>query len=77
MNAFGPRVSKVLVNLIGGQAQRSDLEIITDPLRKLVFHRSLQAKGWLQQALIDPGFPSHKVSKDDKDFWLRKVMRYA
>lgn len=75
IDALGPKVCKAIIFQIGGNAERSQLGTLAEPLKKLVFHRSLQAKRWIHQALSDPYFPSEKVNDDDKRLWLQKIMK--
>jgi hypothetical protein len=59
---------------IGGQASRSELDKLSDPVKKLVVQHA-HAKQWLEVALNDPSFPSDKVSRDDKALFLKKIIR--
>ena len=73
MQQYGSQVCDVLVRQIGGEAQRSELEILAEPLKKLVFSQPM-AKQWLTTALESSTFPSTKVSLEERRFWLQKVM---
>ncbi|KAI8635027.1 armadillo-type protein [Xylariaceae sp. FL1651] len=70
---LGPQLSQSLMHNIGGRASRSDLDKLSDPLKKLVVQH-VQASKWLETALSDPGFPSDKVSAEDKALFLKKVV---
>lgn len=59
---------------IGGNASRSELDKLSDPLKKLVVQHP-RAKQWLEAALLDPTFPSTQVSADDKSMFLKKVIK--
>lgn len=59
---------------IGGNAARSELDRISDPLKKLVV-RQIRSKGWLEGALLSPNFPSDKVTAKDKNVFLQKIMK--
>ncbi|CAK7227343.1 member of the karyopherin-beta [Sporothrix curviconia] len=74
MNHLGPPLARALVFNIGGNASRSELDKLCEPLKKLVVQHP-RASSWLEQALLDPGFPSDRVTAGDKTFFLKKVIR--
>lgn len=75
-NAFehlGPLLARTLAHNIGGKAPRSELDKLSDPLKKIVVqHR--RSKEWLEAALFDASFPESKASKDDKSVFLNKII---
>ncbi|KAI1844669.1 hypothetical protein JX266_009125 [Neoarthrinium moseri] len=73
MGHLGPMVAHSLVQNIGGKASRSELDKLSDPLKKLVVQH-VHAKQWLEAALNDTSFPSDKVSHDDKALFLKKIV---
>lgn len=73
MSHFGPQLSQSLMQNIGGRAARSDLDKLSDPLKKLVVQH-VNASKWLEAALNDPSFPSDKVSSQDKGLFLKKLI---
>ncbi|RQM06495.1 hypothetical protein DH86_00002303, partial [Scytalidium sp. 3C] len=73
LQSLGPLLAKALVLNIGGNASRSELDKLCDPLKKLVA-RQVRAKSWLETALSDPSFPSQKVSSDEKRIFLQKLI---
>ena len=74
MAEMGPGVTLSLIRNIGGNASRSELDKVTDPLKKLAsLHPSAQS--WIQAALFHPSFPSQNVSEKEKMMFLRKVIR--
>ncbi|KAI1189881.1 armadillo-type protein [Nemania serpens] len=73
MSHFGPQLSQSLIQNIGGRAARSDLDRLSDPLRKLIVQH-VHASKWLEAALNDPSFPSDKVSAQDKALFLKKLV---
>ncbi|KAJ8129443.1 hypothetical protein O1611_g4189 [Lasiodiplodia mahajangana] len=73
MSHFGPQLSHSLIQNIGGRAARSDLDKLSDPLKKLVVQHAHASK-WLEAALNDPNFPSDKVSAQDKALFLKKLI---
>ncbi|KAI1129600.1 armadillo-type protein [Nemania abortiva] len=73
MSHFGPQLSQSLIQNIGGKAARSDLDKLSDPLKKLVAQH-VHASKWLEAALSAPNFPSDKVSAEDKTLFLKKLI---
>jgi hypothetical protein len=74
MHEYGPQLSFALVMNIGGVAARSDLDILAEPLKKMV-HAQAKAKEWLSFALASEAFPSQKVTAIEKRIWLQKVIK--
>lgn len=74
VTTLGPFLSKSLVRNIGGNASRSELDRLCEPLKKLV-SRHAKSKEWLHLALNDQAFPSRKVSSEEKSVFLKKVIR--
>lgn len=70
---YGPQLCHLLVRSIGGEAARSELDFLADPLKKLIFAQP-QAKVWLSNALSSEDFPSQKVGSTEKRVWLHKVI---
>ncbi|KAI1322816.1 armadillo-type protein [Xylariaceae sp. FL0255] len=70
---FGPQLAQSLVQNIGGQAQRSQLDKLCEPLKKLLVCH-VHASKWLEAALNDPSFPSEKVSAKDRASFLKKLI---
>ncbi|APA08045.1 hypothetical protein sscle_03g028150 [Sclerotinia sclerotiorum 1980 UF-70] len=70
---LGPLLSQALIYNIGGAAARSELDKLSDPLRKLVVSQ-VRAKSWLEAALMDGNFPSDKVDQKEKMVFLSKVI---
>ncbi|KAI1213410.1 ARM repeat-containing protein [Annulohypoxylon truncatum] len=70
---LGPKLAESLIQNIGGKAARSELDKLSDPLKKLVVQHA-QSRQWLEAALQDPAFPSDKVSVEDKELFLKKVI---
>ena len=71
---YGPQLCHLLVRNIGGEAARSELEILAEPLKKLIFAQP-QAKMWLSNALSSEDFPSQKVGPSEKRVWLQKIFK--
>ncbi|KAL9579114.1 MAG: hypothetical protein Q9203_006837 [Teloschistes exilis] len=70
---YGPQVIQVVIHNISGEAARSELETLADPLRKMVVDQT-QAKQWISDALFSSSFPSPKVGVAEKRIWLQQVM---
>lgn len=71
---LGPLLSQSLIQNMGGNASRSELDKLSDPLKKLVVQHP-RAKQWLETALLNPSFPSTQVSEADKSMFLKKVIK--
>lgn len=74
MLRYGPELCHTLIRGISGEAARSDLDTLAEPLRKLVVSHPKSRK-WLEDALFSYSFTSQKVSERDKNIWLQKIMR--
>ncbi|KAL9072773.1 MAG: hypothetical protein Q9161_003314 [Pseudevernia consocians] len=70
---YGPQLCYLLVRNIGGEAARSELDVLAEPLKKLIFAQP-QAKTWLSNALSSEDFPSQKVGTTEKRVWLQKII---
>ena len=73
-NQIGPALASSLVRNIGGDAARSELDMLAEVLRRFVFKQP-RAKMWLELALTSEAFPSDKVGVTEKRVWLQKVMK--
>ncbi|KAI0022088.1 armadillo-type protein [Xylariomycetidae sp. FL0641] len=73
MSHLGPQLARCLVRNIGGAASRSELDKISDPLKKLIVQHVRSSK-WLEEALNDANFPSDKVSQEEKALFLKKIV---
>ncbi|TKA77503.1 hypothetical protein B0A49_00793 [Cryomyces minteri] len=71
---FGLLLSTALVRQIGGDAARSELDFLAEPLKKLIFRQPL-AKDWLEAALCGAEFPpSARVGLAEKRRFLQMVV---
>jgi hypothetical protein len=73
---LGPLLAQALIYNIGGHAARSELDRLSEPLKKLVV-RQVHSKRWLEAALLGDDFPSDKVTVAQRKVFLQRVMRYA
>ncbi|KAM0550766.1 hypothetical protein ACHAPJ_008629 [Fusarium lateritium] len=73
MQMLGPLLSQTLARNMGGNASRSELDKLSEPLRKLVV-RYPMAKSWLESGLTHETFPSTRVTPQDKSMFLKKVI---
>ncbi|CEJ81327.1 hypothetical protein VHEMI01460 [[Torrubiella] hemipterigena] len=73
MQAVGPLLCQSLVNNMGGNASRSELDRLTEPLKKLV-SRHIKSKIWLGTAMNHDSFPSKRVTEEEKATFVRKVI---
>ncbi|TDZ28985.1 Importin beta-like protein [Colletotrichum spinosum] len=71
---LGPFLAQSIIRNVGGNASRSELDRLSEPLKKMVGHH-LNARAWLEQALFDPSFPSQQVSREAKLIFLKKVIK--
>lgn len=60
---------------LGGGCQRSEIDTMTEPLRKLVV-RQAKAKSWLLAAFAKDGISGPNVSDNDKRLFVDKVIRF-
>jgi hypothetical protein len=74
MARLGPIISKALICNIGGDAARSELDKLSEPLKKLVSQQR-KAQVWLEAALFDEDFPSQRISNDDKTKFIKRIVR--
>lgn len=74
MTHFGPLLAQALIYNIGGHAARSELDKLSDPIKKLTV-RQVNARSWLESALLAQSFPSNKVGVQEKRQFLQKVMK--
>lgn len=68
-------LAQALIYNISGHAARSELDKLSEPVKKLVV-RQVNTKSWFEAALLDANFPSDKVSDKDKQIFLQKIMKY-
>lgn len=74
LEQLGPLIANALIYNISGNAARSELDKICDPLKKLII-RHVAAKAWLRNALSSESFTSNKVSENDKNVFFQKIMK--
>lgn len=76
MGTLGPLLTQSLARNIGGNALRSELDRLSEPLRKLVVNYPM-SREWLQSSLDHPSFPSQRVTPEQKSLFVKKVIRYS
>ncbi|KAH8683271.1 armadillo-type protein [Tricladium varicosporioides] len=69
---LGPLLAKALIFNISGHAARSELDKLSEPLKKLVSVQP-QSKSWIEGALSGESFTSTKVTPKDKTIFLQKI----
>jgi hypothetical protein len=69
-------LAQALIYNIGGHAARSELDKLSEPVKKLVV-RQVHSKNWFEAALLDINFPSDKVTVKDRVVFLQKIMKYV
>lgn len=73
MEHLGPLLAQSLIYNIGGNASRSELDKLGEPLKKMVVQH-IRANTWLEEALMSPAFLSDRVTASDKTFFLKKII---
>jgi hypothetical protein len=58
---------------ISGNAARSELDKVADPLKKFVA-RQPRSKSWLENALFRQTFPGEKVTERDRRIFVQKII---
>lgn len=76
MQDYGPQLSYAVIMGVGGQALRSDLDTLAEPLKALVTCQP-KAKTWLTDALSSETFPSKNIGPTEKRIWLQKLLKYV
>jgi hypothetical protein len=74
LEQLGPMIADAFIYNISGNAARSELDKVCDPLKKFVT-RHLSSKSWLENALFSENFTSYRVSEGDKRVFLQKLMK--
>jgi len=70
--SIGPLLAPSVINQIGGNAARSELDFLAEPLMKMIF-REPMAKKWIEAALFSVAFPSSRASETDKRKFLAQL----
>lgn len=73
MEHLGPLLSQSLIQNVGGNASRSELDRLSEPLKKLV-SQHVRAKSWLEQALFSDTFPASHVSSEERALFVKKII---
>lgn len=71
---LGPLLARAIIYNVSGHASRSELDKLSDPIKKLVV-RHPQAKSWLEVALLAEGGANGNVGEAEKRMWLQKVLK--
>lgn len=71
---FGPLLAEALVYNITGNAARSELDKVSDPLKKLVV-RQVKSKSWLENALFRNDPQGGALKEGDKRAFLQRIIR--
>jgi hypothetical protein len=73
MDHLGPALAEALIYNIGGNAARSELDKISDPLKKLVV-KQVRSKSWLEAALLQKNLQGAKIEEGDRRIFLQKII---
>lgn len=74
MEHLGPALAEALIYNISGNAARSELDKVSDPLKKLVV-KQVQSKSWLEAALFQRILPGDKVDEGGRRIFLQKIVK--
>lgn len=72
LDAYGPRLAAALMRQFGGQAMRSDLEFLCEPLKALLLHQR-QSQSWLQDGLASIIPANQAMGSEEKSKFLRQL----
>ena len=73
MEHLGPALAEALIYNISGNAARSELDKISDSLRKLVV-KQVRSKSWLEVALFQKNLPGDRIEEADRRIFLQKLI---
>lgn len=73
VKAQAPGLTRVLAFAFGGDASRSELEVLARTYRQLQLKQP-STKQWTEQALMSAEFPSQRASNDDKRKFMGQLM---
>ncbi|PHH58659.1 hypothetical protein CDD81_4951 [Ophiocordyceps australis] len=73
MATLGPLLCQSLARNLGGNASRSELVKLSEPVKKLIC-RHRMAKEWLLSGLNHSSFPSIKVSSEQKAIFVKRLL---
>lgn len=73
MEHLGPALAEALIYNTSGHAARSELDKISDPLKKLVV-KQVRAKSWLETALFQKNLLGDKIGEGDRKIFLQKII---
>ena len=76
LTEYGPSLVEILVAQIGGEASRSELDDLCEPLKALAF-RGGPFQAQLRQAVASLPVPANRVSASAKNVLSEQVMRYT
>jgi len=76
MEQLGPLLAQALIYNIGGNAARSELDKLSEPLKKLVVSQ-VRSKKWLEAALLGDGVSSQNITTKEKIVFLQKIIKYV
>lgn len=71
---LGPVLARSLIRNVGGNAARSELDKLCEPLKKLVSNHA-GSRAWIEESLYDPTFPGHHLSHEERGIFLKKIIR--
>lgn len=76
MEQLGPSLAQALIYNVSGNAARSELDKLCEPLKRIVV-RQVCAKTWLEKALTHVEISNQIVNDAERRIFLQKVIRYS
>ncbi|PNH42874.1 hypothetical protein VD0004_g4494 [Verticillium dahliae] len=70
---LGPLLARSLIKNIGGGGARSELDKLSEPLKKMISQHS-KSRSWLGDALRDEHCVGYQVTQQDREAFLKKVI---
>ena len=74
MQLYGPHLATSLVKNVTGEAARSDLDYLAEPLKKLVVSQP-KSRVWISHALEVETQANKHIGDNEKRIWLQKIFR--
>lgn len=74
-DVYCPKLAQVLIWSICGEVVRSDLDMLAEPLKKMIVSQP-KARIWLSDALFSDNFPNKTLDTKSKRMFLQKIIGY-
>lgn len=70
---YGPQFGLALMLQVGGLAQRSELDVLCDPLRAMLMNQK-SAQSWISAGLMNEMFPNKNITTEQKTKFMRSAV---